>query len=238
MKEYEVEVKTVRKRIEKTQRYFLIFFLVFFVYCFIRGPVMEQLSDQVRGWLHEYKAQTGRIPEYTGSERSASRLLLSRQGFVSRIFELNMYKNWLGGTESETSKSTPASSKDSKSKQKDKTAKSPKESKAVESKDEQEGRSKALASSFLPELNIRQVSSALDGVIKSIERLLEKKNMMKRGDTRMNQPIQCSTITKTLSNMNRWPKWKTNSEKSLMKWWKLSFCYFRYFFTLPGIVGS
>lgn len=118
---------------------------------------MEQLSDQVRGWLHEYKAQTGRIPEYTGSERSASRLLLSRQGLLVDFLRYShVYKDWLG-TESETSKSTPASSKDSKSKQKDKTSKSPKESKAVESEEEQEGRSRALASSFLPELNIRQV---------------------------------------------------------------------------------
>ncbi|XP_076272045.1 dynein regulatory complex protein 11 isoform X2 [Rhynchophorus ferrugineus] len=120
-KEYEADVKSIRKQLEKTQR----------------GPILEQLSDQVRGWLHEYKAQTGKIPEYTGSERSASRLLLSQQG-----------------TESETSKSTPASSKDSKSK-KDKTSKSPKEGTPNETEDE-DGKLKAIVSTFAPELNIRK----------------------------------------------------------------------------------
>ncbi|XP_030757322.1 IQ and AAA domain-containing protein 1-like [Sitophilus oryzae] len=120
-KEYEEDVTKIRSYLEKTQR----------------GPVLEQLSDQVRGWLHEYKAQTGKIPEYTGSERSASRLLLSRQG-----------------TESETSKSTPGSSKDSKLK-KDKSSKSPKESKPSEA-DEEEGVLRATVSTFVPELNIRK----------------------------------------------------------------------------------
>lgn len=62
--QYEEEVTKCRDSLEKHQR----------------GTVLEQLSDQVRGWLHEYKAQTGKIPEYTGSERAASRLLFSRQG--------------------------------------------------------------------------------------------------------------------------------------------------------------
>ncbi|XP_050294675.1 dynein regulatory complex protein 11 [Anthonomus grandis grandis] len=119
--EYEEEIKRIRSNLEKNQR----------------GPVLEQLSDQVRGWLHEYKAQTGKIPEYTGSERSASRLMLSRQG-----------------TESETSKSTPGSSKDSKSK-KEKVVKSPKEGKGPD-QEEEEGRTKALVSTFVPELNIRK----------------------------------------------------------------------------------
>lgn len=63
-KEYELAVKNCRERIEKHER----------------GPMMEQLSDQVRSWLHEYRASTGKIPEYTGSERTGSRLMLSRQG--------------------------------------------------------------------------------------------------------------------------------------------------------------
>ncbi|XP_066140976.1 IQ and AAA domain-containing protein 1-like [Euwallacea fornicatus] len=122
-KVYDLEIKNIRRNLEKTQR----------------GPVLEQLSDQVRGWLHEYKAQTGKIPEYTGSERSASRLMLSRQG-----------------TESETSKSTPGSSKDSKSKQKDKSAKGAKEGKSQVETEEEDIRSKALVSTFLPELNVRK----------------------------------------------------------------------------------
>lgn len=45
-----------------------------------RGIMLEQLSDQVRNWMTEYKASTGKIPEYTGSARASSRLTLSRQG--------------------------------------------------------------------------------------------------------------------------------------------------------------
>lgn len=63
-REYEQAVKLCRERLEKYER----------------EAVLEQLSDQVRGWLLEYKTQTGKIPEYTGSERASSRLMLSRQG--------------------------------------------------------------------------------------------------------------------------------------------------------------
>lgn len=69
--EYENDVKKCREHMEKYQR----------------GVVLEQLSDQVRGWLHEYKAQTGKIPEYTGSERAASRLLFSRQGSTINLIK-------------------------------------------------------------------------------------------------------------------------------------------------------
>lgn len=62
--EYEETVKDCRDYLEKNQR----------------GTVLEQLSDQVRIWIQEYKAQTGKIPEYTGEDRSASRTMLSRQG--------------------------------------------------------------------------------------------------------------------------------------------------------------
>lgn len=63
-KEYQNEIKTCRENLEKHQR----------------GVVLEQMSDQVRVWLQEYKTQTGKIPEYTGEERSQSRMMLSRQG--------------------------------------------------------------------------------------------------------------------------------------------------------------
>lgn len=66
-REYEEAVEKCKGKLQETQR----------------GPMVEQLGDQVRGWLHEYKEQTGKIPEYTGSERSASRLLMSRQGDIS-----------------------------------------------------------------------------------------------------------------------------------------------------------
>ncbi|CAH0546409.1 unnamed protein product [Brassicogethes aeneus] len=114
--EYKEDVKKIREDLEKNQR----------------GAVLEQLSDQVRGWLHEYKSQTGKIPEYTGSERTGSRNLMSRQG-----------------TDSELSKSTQLS-KDSKSK-KDKGGKS--KDKADE---EEELCSRAIVSTFVPELNLRK----------------------------------------------------------------------------------
>ncbi|KAJ8924583.1 hypothetical protein NQ315_000733 [Exocentrus adspersus] len=117
-RDYEKSVTECRERLEKTQR----------------GTVLEQLSDQIRSWLHEYKTQTGKIPEYTGSERSASRLMLSRQG-----------------TDSELSKST--SSKESKTK-KEKAVKAVKESKSNE--EEEELTSRAIVSTFVPELNLRK----------------------------------------------------------------------------------
>ena len=61
---YEKAVKECRDRLEKEKR----------------EVVLEQLGDQVREWIHEYKAHTGKIPEYTGPERTSSRLQLSRQG--------------------------------------------------------------------------------------------------------------------------------------------------------------
>ncbi|XP_008200287.2 dynein regulatory complex protein 11 [Tribolium castaneum] len=118
--EYENDVKKCREHMEKYQR----------------GVVLEQLSDQVRGWLHEYKAQTGKIPEYTGSERAASRLLFSRQG-----------------TDSEMSKSTQISSKDSKTKK----DKAPKQKEAKQEGEEgEEVSTKAMVSVFVPELNARK----------------------------------------------------------------------------------
>lgn len=71
--EYEKAVTDCREKLEKSHR----------------GAVLEQLGDQIRSWLHDYKMQTGKIPEYTGSERSASRLMLSRQGnlfFLPKTF--------------------------------------------------------------------------------------------------------------------------------------------------------
>ncbi|XP_044269643.1 dynein regulatory complex protein 11 [Tribolium madens] len=117
---YENDVKKSREHMEKYQR----------------GVVLEQLSDQVRGWLHEYKTQTGKIPEYTGSERAASRLLFSRQG-----------------TDSELSKSTQISSKDSKTKK----DKGPKQKEAKQEGEEgEEVSTKAMVSAFVPELNARK----------------------------------------------------------------------------------
>ncbi|KAF5278955.1 hypothetical protein FQA39_LY05633 [Lamprigera yunnana] len=113
-KQYREAIVNTRETIERTQR----------------AIVLEQLSDQVRSWLHEYRMHTGKVPEYTGSDRPMSRLMSSRQG-----------------TESELSKS---SSKESKSKK----SRSPK---SKESKDEEEDKTaalKAITSVFVPELTI------------------------------------------------------------------------------------
>lgn len=73
--EYAKAIHECKNRVQKTQR----------------GPMLEQLSDQVRGWLYEYKEQTGKIPEYTGSERSASRMIFSRQGNPSNNCSFPLY---------------------------------------------------------------------------------------------------------------------------------------------------
>ncbi|XP_056633947.1 dynein regulatory complex protein 11 [Diorhabda sublineata] len=117
-KEYEESVKQIRNNLEINQR----------------GAVLEQLSDQVRNWLQEYKISTGKIPEYTGDDRSASRTLFSRQG-----------------TESELSKSTQISSKESRTKKGFKG----KENKTDKVEDEDQT-TKAILSTFVPELNLRK----------------------------------------------------------------------------------
>lgn len=68
-KDYEQSIKNIRAHLEKHQR----------------DVILEQLSDQVRAWLLEYKTTTGKIPEYTGEDRSASRTMLSRQGKFRRL---------------------------------------------------------------------------------------------------------------------------------------------------------
>ncbi|CAG9862123.1 unnamed protein product [Phyllotreta striolata] len=116
--EYERAVKEARERLEKHQR----------------DAVLEQLGDQARAWLLDYKNSTGKIPEYTGEDRSASRTLPSRQG-----------------TDSELSKSTQISSKESKTK-KDKGSKDGKQDAA----EEEDQSTKAMVSTFVPELNLRK----------------------------------------------------------------------------------
>ncbi|XP_018335988.1 dynein regulatory complex protein 11 [Agrilus planipennis] len=116
-KEYEHEIREIMMDLEKTQR----------------GNVLEQLNDQVRNWLFEYKTHTGKIPEYTGPERSVSRLMLSRTGTESTLSKSSSSK------ESKSKKSKSAKSKDSKS-----------------NDEEEEDSSRAIVSTFVPELTIRK----------------------------------------------------------------------------------
>lgn len=63
-----------------------------------RGEVIkEEIADAARAWYMEYKANTGKFPDFPSEESGGSAVLFSRQG-----------------AESEMSKSTSPSSKDSK----------------------------------------------------------------------------------------------------------------------------
>lgn len=73
---YQNAITTCRESLEKNQR----------------GPVLEQLSDQVRVWLNEYRLHTGKIPEYTGSDRAVSRTMGSRQGKYLKLSRNNYYR--------------------------------------------------------------------------------------------------------------------------------------------------
>lgn len=62
------------------------------------GSIMaEDIADEIRSWFQDYKNQTGKLPEFPSEESGGSRVLLSRQG-----------------TESEISRSSAVSSKESK----------------------------------------------------------------------------------------------------------------------------
>ncbi|XP_075224915.1 dynein regulatory complex protein 11 [Lycorma delicatula] len=63
------------------------------------GQMSEDIRDEVRTWFMTYKAQTGKFPDFPSEESGGSALIFSRQG-----------------TESEISKSTAPSSKESKGK--------------------------------------------------------------------------------------------------------------------------
>lgn len=76
-KDYEDAVKKCRNDLEKYQR----------------GAVLEHMSDEIRGWMLEYKTHTGKIPEYTGPERSSSRLLSSRQGKKIKLVKNSLYSS-------------------------------------------------------------------------------------------------------------------------------------------------
>jgi hypothetical protein len=72
------------------------------------SAMTEDITDEIRTWFKEYKNRTGRLPDFPSEEAGGSRHLLSRQG-----------------TESEMSRSSAFSSKDSK-KAKEKEKKPPK----------------------------------------------------------------------------------------------------------------
>ncbi|XP_055696973.1 dynein regulatory complex protein 11 [Phlebotomus papatasi] len=95
--------------------------------------ISEDIADEIRNWFKEYKGRTGKLPDFPSEEHGGSRHLLSRQG-----------------TESEMSRSSAPSSKESK-KAKDKS-KSAVKSGDINVEDTFENGYKASQSSFLPEL--------------------------------------------------------------------------------------
>ncbi|XP_034250065.1 dynein regulatory complex protein 11 [Thrips palmi] len=102
-----------------------------------RGEIIkEEIADAARCWYMDYKANTGKFPDFPSEESGGSAVLFSRQG-----------------AESEMSKSTAPSSKDSKGK-KDKAKKAQKEKDPAKKRpeDEEDPGFKMLPSSFLGEL--------------------------------------------------------------------------------------
>uniref|UniRef100_A0A1B0CRU6 Putative aaa+-type atpase n=1 Tax=Lutzomyia longipalpis TaxID=7200 RepID=A0A1B0CRU6_LUTLO len=95
--------------------------------------ISEDIADEIRNWFKEYKGRTGKLPDFPSEEHGGSRHLLSRQG-----------------TESEMSRSSAPSSKESK-KAKEKS-KSAIKSGDINVEDTFENGYKASQSSFLPEL--------------------------------------------------------------------------------------
>lgn len=60
------------------------------------GQIAEDIKDEVRTWVMAYKGQTGKFPDFPSEDSGGSALIFSRQG-----------------AESEISKSTAPSSKES-----------------------------------------------------------------------------------------------------------------------------
>ncbi|KAI4472154.1 hypothetical protein MML48_1g18424 [Holotrichia oblita] len=126
-KEYEDAVKKCRADMEKNQR----------------GAVLEHMSDEIRGGCWNIR----RIPERFPSIPVQNDRL---RGF----YRADKFRDCRVGTDSELSKSTQGSSKDSKTKSKTKSPKAKEENNGEEEEDETF--SKAIVSVFLPEINIRK----------------------------------------------------------------------------------
>nr|CAD7425193.1 unnamed protein product [Timema monikensis] len=97
------------------------------------GSMKEEITDEVRTWILDYQAQSGKFPEMPSEESGGSALFFTRQG-----------------TGSEISKSTTASSKGSKDK-KDK-GKKEKENGKKKSEEEEDPGFKMTPSNFLGDM--------------------------------------------------------------------------------------
>lgn len=99
----------------------------------------ENIADEIRNWFKEYNRRTGKFPEFPSEELGGSRHLLSRQG-----------------TESEMSRSSALSSKDSKKDKnaKGKDAKQMQKSGDINLEESIESKFKPSQSLFLPEVKL------------------------------------------------------------------------------------
>lgn len=103
-----------------------------------QGSTMsEDMSDEIRNWFKDYFTKTGKFPEFPSEEAGGSRHLLSRQG-----------------TESEFSRSSAPSSKESKKNIKDKGKEKGKTEELVPDESFQKKGFKPDESSFLPEIKV------------------------------------------------------------------------------------
>ncbi|CAH2094784.1 unnamed protein product [Euphydryas editha] len=82
--------------------------------------INERIGDELRRWISEYYERTGKLPEFPSEEAGGSRAMYSRQGT---------------GVDSNLSKSSPVSSKDSK---KSKESKDKKNNKSEDNKNKHE----------------------------------------------------------------------------------------------------
>ena len=97
--------------------------------------ISEEIADEIRCWFEEYKKRTGKLPEFPTEECGGSRHLLSRQG-----------------TESEISRSSALSSKESR-RTKDKP-KIPTQTGEIKIEDSVDLCFKASQSLFLPDIKL------------------------------------------------------------------------------------
>ncbi|XP_072929490.1 IQ and AAA domain-containing protein 1-like [Epargyreus clarus] len=102
------------------------------------AKINERISDELRRWISEYYERTNRLPEFPSEEGGGSRTMFSRQGT---------------GADSDLSKSSPVSSKESK---RSKESKDKKNNKTEENKNKEETEDlqvyKCTTSAFLQEI--------------------------------------------------------------------------------------
>lgn len=99
-------------------------------------PLSEEIGDEIRTWFKDTQQRTGKFPDFPSEDNGGSRHLLSRQG-----------------TESEISRSSAVSSKDSK-KTKDNKSKTPTKSGDLNVEENYDNGFHTSQSMFLPDIKV------------------------------------------------------------------------------------